>query len=450
MINTIYRGRRRVCAPVAALLTSLPAAAAAAPLIDALTESRVALAWPLALLAALLVAVTTAILLQSQARRQQLELASASERLGNENRKLHQQLQSHRTQLGKFEQQLSESRDSVELLRQQRNDLQAVIVHRLQRPLEAVQGTLNLLLRGGDPETAGLAEMAQRQLEGARQALKQVNPGASANGAGEQPGRGDARHVSSLSVLLVENEEQDSLQPALEQRGHRVVRTTSGTDGADAALREKFDLVLLDCDLRPLDCVTVTRKIRAEHGRGLPIFVIVTALLGGEKERYQAEGLTGVLSRPVMDAQLQQLLNWTARRGRRQPQSTGTPAQTRLLNTAVLNRQRDTLGTAVFSELLRGRIASLPKRVTSLTSALTGRHWLDAEQRARAAAASSEEIGLEAIAVRLRSLAESLAVDSEREYCRQQRTEILNLMRSSIQHLKAWRDQNVHASWALK
>lgn len=455
MITTIDRGRCRVRAPLAGLagtalmLTGIPAPAVAVPLVDSLLDSRVALAWLLAVLAALLAAVATALVIQRRARHQRLELATVAERLRAENRKLYQQLQSQRSHASECERQLSESRDTVELLRQERNDLHATIAHRLQRPLEAVHGTLNLLLRGRDPEAAGLAEMAQRQLEGARQALKQMRLARPA-GSPPAPTAKTVRAEAGLAILLVENEEQESLQPALEQRGHQVVRTTLGTDAAEAVLRERFDLVLLDSDLRPLDCVEITGKIRRERGRELPVFVMVGTLLGGEKERYQAEGLTGVLARPVTDAKLQQLLDWIARRAQRQTQRAGDGAPAPLLNTRTLEHQRATLGTLVFSELLRGRIASLPKRITALTSALTGRHWIDAEQRARAAAASSEEIGLAAIAARLRTLAESLAVDSEREYCRQQRTEILNLMRSSIQQLKAWRDQHVNSTWAVK
>jgi hypothetical protein len=121
-----------------------------------------------------------------------------------------------------------------------------------------------------------------------------------------------------------------------------------------------------------------------------------------------------------------------------------------MLNTSALCHQRDTLGHLAFAELLGDRIATLPKKTTSLTSALTGRHWLDAEQLAQSLATNADEIGLEAAAGRLRGIAARLSVDSEREYCRHQRTEVLNLMRTSIQQLKSWREQNVHTEWALR
>ena len=65
-------------------------------------------------------------------------------------------------------------------------------------------------------------------------------------------------------------------------------------------------------------------------------------------------------------------------------------------------------------------------------------------------AAEAESVGLEVVASRLKALSARLSIDSERDYCRHQRTEILGLMRSSIQQLKSWREKNVHTEWALR
>lgn len=123
---------------------------------------------------------------------------------------------------------------------------------------------------------------------------------------------------------------------------------------------------------------------------------------------------------------------------------------TRILNTETLEQQRDTLGQLSFAELLSHRIATLPKKTTAFTSALTGRHWLDARQLAQSLAATTGEIGMEAVSARLGALVARLAIDGEREYCRHQRTELLNLMRTSILQLKQWREHNMHSGLAFK
>lgn len=144
----------------------------------------------------------------------------------------------------------------------------------------------------------------------------------------------------------------------------------------------------------------------------------------------------------MAEQQLEQLLRWAARHARKPAPEAKRRRPTRLLNTDTLCHQRDTLGHPSFVELLSDRCATLPKKTTALTSALTRRHWLDAEQMTRSIAANADEIGLEAVAARLRALGSRLSIDSEREYCRHQRTELLNLMRTSIQQLRAWREEN--------
>lgn len=309
------------------------------------------------------------------------------------------------------------------------------------------------MARNGTAESIRLVEMAQRQLQTAVRSLEGIQRCDSLETVelklpAEQPVRGAA----SLSILLVESDGFESLRTALEARGHRVQRENNGVDGADAALQKHFDLVLIDSHLPLMDGVEATQKIRRGSGRELPVFALLSAPKPGDRERYRDHGLTGVLVRPVSDYQLQQLLNWTARRagGHAEEKRERQARPTRLLNTDTLCRQRETLGHLPFAELLSDSAATLPKRTTALTSALTGRHWPDAKQQAQAIAASAEEIGLEAAAARLRALAARLSIDSEREYCRHQRTELLNLMRASVQQLKAWREQNVQTEWALK
>ncbi|SEA42309.1 Response regulator receiver domain-containing protein [Microbulbifer marinus] len=369
----------------------------------------------------------------------------------DENDKIYRQLQSYGSEISARERQLTEAREALQQQRQENSDLLAITGQHLRQPLSALQGTLNLLTRSGGDDAGQLLEMARHQLETALKSLEEIQRcGGLERNDLKLAVKGQETEKKGLSILLVENENNHSLRDDLASRGHRVVWENNGVDGADAALQQKFDLILIDSQLPLMDGVETAQKIRRGLGPALPIFALLTNPRAGDRERYQARGLTGVLARPVADKQLQQLLDWITRRmdGTVAEQKPARP--TRLLNTDTLRRQRDILGHVPFAELLSDRCATLPKRATAFTSALTGRHWLDAEQQAQAIAESAEEIGLEAVAARLRALAARLSIDSEREYCRHQRTELLNLMRASVQQLKAWREQNVHTEWALK
>ncbi|WP_250461536.1 response regulator [Microbulbifer litoralis] len=424
-------------------------AASALPQQLSLTATQVSLYWPAGLGAALLLAGGIAILLRIRLGRTIEDSDNLAESLRADNKSVYRQLQSYGSELSVRERELGEARETIARQQREKTDLQAVIDQRLRRPLDAVHSTLNLLARSGDRDSAQLVGIAQRQLQSGLQSLDEIQRLGELEAA-EPKLPTDSPDSTSLSILLVEASAEGSLIEPLETRGHRVQRETNGIDGAEAALRHNFDLILMDSRLPLLDGVEAAGRIRRGNP-DQPIFAMVAGPQPGDKERYQARGLTGVLARPVSDYQLQQLLKWTVRRLHRTTTSREQrPRPTRLLNNSTLLRQRDTLGHLQFAELLSDRIATLPKKITALTSALTGRHWIDAEKLAQALGASAGEIGLEAIAARLQALASRLAIDSEREYGRHQRTELLNLMRASIQQLKAWRDKNLNSEWALQ
>lgn len=426
-----------------AAITLSPSLVTAAPLS---LDTRVSLLWPAALGAGMLLCATAAVTLVLRLRRAVADGEARAEALKYDNSRIHRQLQAYSSELASREQRLAEAREALEQQSRKSDDLQAIISHQLRQPLNAVHSTLDLLARDSDPDSSQLAKQAQRQLQSARQALERIQCLNSAEAVQSM----QAADSTSLAILLVENSSRKSLKAQLEGRGHRVQRENNGVDGVDAALQKHFDLVLIDSKLPLVNGMEAAQKIRRAAGRELPIFALVSDPSDGDKQRYQARGLSGVLVRPVADGQLQQLLDWVSRRPRQAGGDSKRARATRILNTDTLCRQRDIMGHLAFAELLSDRIATLPKKTTALTSWLTGRHWIDAERQARAIADSADEIGLEAAAARLRALGARLSIDSEREYCRHQRTEVLDLMRSSIQQLKAWREQNVHSEWALK
>ncbi|SHF74151.1 His Kinase A (phospho-acceptor) domain-containing protein [Microbulbifer donghaiensis] len=427
----------------------LPTSVSAAPL--SLTGTRVTLLWPALLGIALLSTSLFALTLWLRLRSETADSEQRAATMKDENNKIYRQLQSYGSELAARERQIAEAREQLKKQQQEKSDLLAITGHHLRQPLSALEGTLSLLARSGDGDAAELIETAQRQLKTAKTSLEEIQRfGGMETVELTLPEKKQQRRENGLSILLLENENQVSLRDDLVAQGHQVVWENNGVDGADAALQQKFDLILIDRQLPLMDGIETAQKIRRGVGPELPIFALVSDPRAGDRERYQARGLTGVLARPVAEKQLRQLLDWVTRRANGSAAAKKPARPTRLVNTNTLSRQRDTIGHLPFAELLSDRCATLPKRTTALTSALTGRHWLDAEQQAQAIAESAEEIGLEAVAARLRALAARLSIDSEREYCRHQRTELLNLMRESVRQLKAWREQNVHTEWALK
>ncbi|WP_444903707.1 response regulator [Microbulbifer sp. CnH-101-E] len=387
---------------------------------------------------------------QLSLRKLRKESAERVDNISAENSNLFQQVHSRNSEFLALEKQLEETCESLELLRQEKSDLLTIVRHQLHHPLDTLMGTLNLIGRSEDNNIKALVEIGKRQLNAALKSLDDLRQiGKVETVELKLPKEVLGNTGSGLAILLVENNKHESLQAPLEAMGHHVQRECNGIDGSSAALQKNFDLILTDTHLPLMDGVEAVREIRRERGNDLPIFALLQSAKTGDKERYQARGFTGVLTHPIADRQLMQLMQWASRRTQgTSPQQKNRPTQ--LLNTSALLRQQDTLDHLTFAELLSDRSATLPKRITALTSALTGRHWLDAEKQAQDVARAAAEVGLDSVASRLRSLAANLSIDSEREHCRQQRTELLQLMRESVRQLKAWRERNVHTEWALK
>ena len=368
-----------------------------------------------------------------------------------ENAKLFRQVQSRSHELISRDKALEEARAELEQLKEEHRDFLSITGHRMRKPLETLVSTLNLMARGEDEDIRQLAEAALGQCRVLRGGVEDIQRSGQATSQALAPAVTPDENQRELDILLIENDTHPSLRARLEAHGHRVRRETNGVDGADAALRGRYDVVLVDVQLPLIDGVETARKIRGDYvNESLLIFGMLENPTQADKERFVARGLTGIMPVKPSEGQLMQLLGWVDEKTRRGSPSGKAPRTSKVLNPRTLERQRDTLGHLAFAELLGDRLANLPKKITAFTSALTGRHWIDAQHQAQAIAAEAESVGLEMVASRLKAIAARLSIDGERDYCRHQRTEILGLMRSSVQQLKSWREKNVHTEWALR
>ncbi|WP_338583271.1 7TM diverse intracellular signaling domain-containing protein [Pseudomonas sp. MAG733B] len=116
------------------------------------------------------------------------------------------------------------------------------------------------------------------------------------------------RLPQDCTVLLVDdnNINQLVMRGMLLKLGFRVRTADTGRAALDFLQHESFDAVLLDCDLQPLDGVSVCCQIRALPGCAeLPVFVIA---LGVDRERCPTGALIDHLSKPVKFEDLQAAL----------------------------------------------------------------------------------------------------------------------------------------------
>lgn len=106
-----------------------------------------------------------------------------------------------------------------------------------------------------------------------------------------------------MKKVLVIEDNRDNLRLisyALKREGYAVVAAETGLAGVELALREKYFFVIVDINLPDIDGFEVTRRIRSSPDDGsIPIIVITSHAMMGDRERILAAGCTGYFEKPI-------------------------------------------------------------------------------------------------------------------------------------------------------
>ncbi len=122
-------------------------------------------------------------------------------------------------------------------------------------------------------------------------------------------------NASPLRVLLVEDSlvNQEVALGMLEVLGVTAEAVDNGLAAVDEAARQKFDVLLMDCQMPGMDGYEATRHIRAaELAAGqpaMPIVALTANALQGDREKCLAAGMTDFVSKPFTLDQLQKALD---------------------------------------------------------------------------------------------------------------------------------------------
>ena len=142
-------------------------------------------------------------------------------------------------------------------------------------------------------------------------------PAASVDGApAALPSVGDKVHAH---VLLAEDNpvNQRLTERQLARLGCTVRIAHHGREALDALQRERFDLVLMDCQMPVMDGYEATRILRAREVRGerLPVIALTAHAMDGAREGCLQAGMDDHLTKPVSLEQLRAALErWVAPR----------------------------------------------------------------------------------------------------------------------------------------
>ena len=103
-------------------------------------------------------------------------------------------------------------------------------------------------------------------------------------------------------ILLVEDNEmnRDMLSRRLMRNGYQVSIAIDGQQGADMAVSERPDLILMDMSLPVIDGWEATRRIKANDAtRGIPVIALTAHAMAGDREKAMEAGCEDYDTKPV-------------------------------------------------------------------------------------------------------------------------------------------------------
>lgn len=123
-------------------------------------------------------------------------------------------------------------------------------------------------------------------------------------------------------VLVVEDHPVNQVLAltALQRLGCEVEVASGGKEGIQAAISQRFDLVLMDCQMPDIDGYEATRQIRKrercqpilDQPLHVPIVALTAHAMPGDREKCEAAGMDDYLSKPFSGQDLLKVLQrWT-------------------------------------------------------------------------------------------------------------------------------------------
>ncbi len=103
-------------------------------------------------------------------------------------------------------------------------------------------------------------------------------------------------------ILLVEDNEmnRDMLSRRLVRNGYEVFLAVDGQQGADMAISQLPDLILMDMSLPVIDGWEATRRIKANDAtRRIPVIALTAHAMAGDREKAMEVGCEDYDTKPV-------------------------------------------------------------------------------------------------------------------------------------------------------
>jgi two-component system, cell cycle response regulator DivK len=103
-------------------------------------------------------------------------------------------------------------------------------------------------------------------------------------------------------ILLVEDNTDnfELVRFLLEREGYQILGAQNGTQGLEAARREKPDLILMDLSLPEMDGWTAAGELKSgPDTASIPLLALTAHTLPGDRKKALGSGFDGYISKPI-------------------------------------------------------------------------------------------------------------------------------------------------------
>jgi CheY-like chemotaxis protein len=124
----------------------------------------------------------------------------------------------------------------------------------------------------------------------------------SRSGRRQEEAAADIARLRGAKILLVEDNEvnQELALELLSSNGLSVEVANDGQEALDILDKEKFDGVLMDCQMPIMDGYTATRRLRQHtRFRELPILAMTANAMAGDREKVLDAGMNDHIAKPI-------------------------------------------------------------------------------------------------------------------------------------------------------
>jgi PAS domain S-box-containing protein len=218
--------------------------------------------------------------------------------------------------------------------------------------------------------------------------------------AEERPGGsvGRVRQPRMTRILVAEDDvtNREVVLAQLEKLGYPANAVCDGAEAVRAVKEERYDLVLMDCQMPVMDGFEATRQIRESAQAHIPIIALTASAMAGDRDRCLHEGMNDYLAKPLELERLAEMIaRWLDTGKGESGAAAGEPRKPIFNGEALLRRLMGDRRLAGIT--LQGFVQDVPLQLNRLRARVEAADASGARSQAHALKGAAATVGAESL-----------------------------------------------------